>query len=155
VSTTTSFLDQVAAILQDDGWPVERDPAVPRLIRTAFAGSSATWPCEARVFEEQGQIVFDSILPEQVAPDRRAESCYLLARANWEILTGSFLIHLDAGELRFRTSVLCRNDQAAPRDVVLGMLYANVLTVDRCLDDLLAMVRGDVSPDEALERLAL
>lgn len=142
-------------ILQGDGWPVERDPAVPRLVRTAFAGRGATWPCEARVFEEQGQIVFDSILPEVVEPDRRAEACYLLARANWEILTGSFLLHLDAGELRFRTSLLSRNDEPIPRDVVLGMLYANVLTVDRCLDDLLAMTRGDVDPDEALGRLAL
>ena len=107
------------------------------------------------MFDEQGQVVFDSILPEQVEPDRRAESCYLLARANWEILTGSFLLHLDAGELRFRTSLLSRNDEPIPRDVVLGMLYANVLTVDRCIDDLLAMVRGEVDPDATLERLAL
>jgi hypothetical protein len=153
---TTTLVDEFEAVLREDGWPIERgQPPEAHVLRTAFAGTDATWRCEARVFADQGQIVFDSILPEIVAEERRADACYLLVRANWELLTGSFLMQLDTGELRFRTSLLSPADAPLPHGVALGMVYASVLTVDRTLADLLGMMRGDVPVEETLDRLAL
>lgn len=144
----------VERILVDDGWPLTRGAASTcDVLETTFAGSTATWPCEIRVFAAQGQITFDSVVPTTVPDDRRAESCIHLVRANWEIVTGAFLLDIGSGQVRFRTSLLLLADAEPQTSVVLGMAYANVLTVDRCFDDLAALLLGSADAEEALERL--
>jgi hypothetical protein len=152
---TAALFDAFCVALRDDGWPVKRHGTAPHVVETSFAGTHHTWLCEGRVFEEQGQIVFDSMLPEAVSAERRADTSQLFASVNWEIITGAFVMNVDNGEIRFRTSLLIPRSMALPSDVALGMVYANVLTVDRCLGDLTAMLHDDVSVEEALDRMAL
>jgi hypothetical protein len=125
------------------------------VVETSFAGTHSTWRCEGRVFEEQGQIVFDSILPEAVGSDRQADACYLFCRVNWEIITGAFIMNADDGEIRFRTALLLPVSMVLLPDVALGMVYANVLTVDRCLADLTLMLHDDATIEETLAHMAL
>lgn len=146
----------IEAILTDDGWPMSGErTATCEVLRTTFAGTSESWSCEVRVFAEQGQLTFDSILPSSVPDERRPEACLLIVQANWELLTGAFLLDLESGELRFRTSLLLPADAQPPGPIVLGMAYANVLTVDRCLADLMALVNGEGAVEETLQRLGL
>lgn len=152
---TAVLFDALCVALHDDGWPVKRRGTAPRVVETSFAGTHHTWLCEGRVFEEQGQIVFDSILPEVVSADRRADTCALFGRVNWEIITGAFIMHADNGEIRFRTALLIPRSMALPSEVALGMVYANVLTVDRCLVDLTSMLHDDATVEETLDRMAL
>jgi hypothetical protein len=155
VRAFVTLADAFCDALRDDGWSIERDGGNPTEVRTAFAGTAATWQCSARVFEQQGQIVFDSVLPLTAPPDRRPDVCYLLTRLNWEIITGAFVLEADTGELRFRTSLLVPEAMALPSPAVLGMVYSNVVTVDRCLSDLASMLDADASLEDTLGHMGL
>jgi hypothetical protein len=149
---TAVLFDAFCVALQGDGWPVTRRGTGPHVVETSFAGTQHTWRCEGRVFEEQGQIVFDSILPEVLDADRQADACAVLARVNWEIITGAFIMDADGREMRFRTALLTPLSMALYPDLALAMVYANVLTVDRCLADLVSMLHdaGAVGADNGI-----
>ncbi len=54
-----------------------------------------------------------------------------------------------------RTSLLLPDGVPLVRAAVKGLVYANVLTVDRCLGAIAAAAAGEISVAEALERLDL
>ena len=150
-----ALADTFCSVLRNDGWDLERSGESPSVVDTLFAGTTTTWRCIARVFAEQGQIVFDSVVPLTVEEVRRAEVAYLLTRVNWEILTGAFVLDASSGEIRFRNSLLVPDSVSLLPPVALGLVYANVVTVDRCLPDLSHMLLGDESVGDTLARMGL
>ena len=66
----------------------------------------------------------------------------MIARTNWRLLTGAFQLDLDSGDLIFRT-MLFLSDGVEPNEALLrGLVYGNVLTVDRCLPQVLDAAAG-------------
>jgi hypothetical protein len=142
------LLSSLVAFLESDGWPTAvSDDGVD----TRFAGTSHEWACAGRAFVEQGQLVFDSFLPMSVPPTRRPAVATLLLQVNWTMVTGAFALDPDTGMVRFRTALFLPDHASCPPVVLKGLVYANVLTVDRCLPVLLAVSDGSVSLAEALE----
>lgn len=146
---------EVLEFLTGDGWHVAPDTydGLP-CIRTRFDGTEHSWDCRARPYDPFGQLAFESVLPVVVEPDRRDAVARLVVRANWHLLTGAFQLDVDTGELVFRTMVFVDDDAPLPPALVRGLVYSNVLTVDRCLTEFLATADG-ADADEALVRLAL
>ena len=146
---------EVLAFLSDDGWPVEPHTfdGLP-CIRTHFVGSKRAWDCRARPYDPFGQLIFETILPCTVTEALRPSLVQLLVRANWRLLTGAFHLDLDTGELIFRTTLFIPDDGLLSEALCRGLIYSNVLTVDRCLDEFLAAAVG-ADPVGAYERLAL
>jgi hypothetical protein len=146
---------EVLGFLAADGWPVAPDTfdGVP-CIRTRFAGTDDSWDCRARPYDPFGQLAFESILPLTVGPEQLDAVTQLVVRANWRLLTGAFQLDLDSGELVFRTMVFLSDGVELPEPLCRGLVYSNVLTVDRCLTEFKATVAGD-DPVQAYERLAL
>jgi hypothetical protein len=153
--TATPLHDALVGFLQADGWPITKPSAPVPTVETRFAGTMAEWTCTGRTFEPQGQVVFDSTLPFVVPEPVQAAMAALLVYANWELLTGAFALSPETGEVRFRTSLLLPDGAALSPPAVKGMVYANVLTVDRCLGPLAAAAVGDLTVADALDRLAL
>lgn len=154
-ATATPLHDAVVQFLQADGWPVTVTTTPAPTVETRFAGRGHEWPCTARTFERQGQVVFDSAVPLTVPEHLQASMAVLLIHANWELLTGAFSLAAISGDVRFRTSLLLPDGAALAPAAVKGLVYANVLTVDRCLPVLAAAAAGQLGVVEALERLAL
>ena len=77
-----------------------------------------------------------------------------MVRTNWRLLTGAFQLDLDTGELVFRTMLFLSDGARADRGALPGLVYSNVLTVDRCLAEFKAAAAGG-DPVRAYERLAL
>ena len=141
--------------LAGDGWPVAPDTFddLP-CIRTRFLGTDEAWDCRARPYDPFGQLAFESILPVVIEPERRDAVLQLVARTNWRLLTGAFQLDLDTGELDFRTMLFLPEGAELPEPLCRGLVYSNVLTVDRCLAEFRSAAEGgDVV--EAYERLAL
>ena len=146
---------EMLAFLCADGWPVAPDTfdGLP-CIRTRFIGTDNAWDCRARPYDPFGQLAFESILPVTVEPEHRNAVTQLVVRANWRLLTGAFQLDLDTGELVFRTMLFLSDGAELSDALCRGLVYSNVLTVDRCLAEFLsAAVGGDAL--EAYERLAL
>lgn len=146
---------EVLEFLTQDGWPAE--PAtfdgLPCIL-SHFIGTKEAWTCRIRPYDPFGQLIAESILPCTVEADHRAGVVQLLVRANWRLLTGAFHLDLDCGELVFRTTLLIPDGGEVTEPLCRGLLYGNVLTVDRCLEEFLAAARG-ADPQQAYERLAL
>jgi hypothetical protein len=153
--TATPLHDAVAEFLRNDGWPTAVSSGPVPTIDTRFAGHGFEWMCSVRTFEAQGQVVFDSAVPVTVPERLQAAMAVLLIHANWELLTGAFSLAAISGDVRFRTSLLLPDGAPLVPAAVKGLVYANVLTVDRCLPVLAAAAAGELSIPEALERLAL
>ena len=145
----------VLEFLSNDGWPVEPDTydGLP-CIRTRFIGSNAAWDCRARPYDPFGQLAFESILAGTVDEPHRSAVAHLIIRANHRLLTGAFQLDLDGGELVFRTVLLIPNGGELTDALCRGLVYGNVLTVDRCLDEFMGTAAGG-DPLQAYERLAL
>jgi hypothetical protein len=149
------MFQEMLTFLSADGWPVAPDTfdSLP-CIRTRFIGTDDAWDCRARPYDPFGQLAFESILPMTVEPEHRDAVMRLIVRANWRLLTGAFQLDVDTGELVFRTMVFLSDGAELSEALCRGLVYSNVLTVDRCLAELkIATTGGDAL--EAFERLAL
>lgn len=146
---------EMLMFLSGDGWPVapgEYD-GLP-CIDTRFIGTDAAWDCRARPYDPFGQLAFESILPVPVPPDNRPAVLELVARTNLRLLTGAFQLDLDTGGLLFRTMVFLSHGGDLTEELCRGLVYGNVLTVDRCLAEF-AAVAGGSEVARAFGRLAL
>ncbi len=146
---------EVLEFLSEDGWPVSPDTydGLP-CIRTRFIGTDDAWDCRARPYDPFGQLAFESVLPIVVEAEHRDAVAQLIVRTNWCLLTGAFQLDLDTGELVFRT-MLFLPDGAEVTDLLCrGLVYSNVLTVDRCLAEFKTAAAGGDAV-EAFERLEL
>jgi hypothetical protein len=146
---------EMLEFLSADGWPVAPDTfdGLP-CIRTRFIGTDQAWDCRARPYDPFGQLAFESILPVTVEPKHRNTVTQLVVRANWRLLTGAFELDLDTGELVFRTMVFLSGNAELSEPLCRGLVYSNVLTVDRCLAEFMGAASGGDAA-EAFERLAL
>jgi hypothetical protein len=146
---------EMLTFLAEDGWPVEPGEydGFP-CIDTRFIGTRVTWACRVRPYDPFGQLVFESLLPEVVPEDRRLAVAALVLQANWRLLTGAFQLDLDGGEALFRTTLLVPDGAPVTPELCRGLAYGNVLTMDRCVNELLATIHGS-EPADAFARLAL
>jgi len=151
---STPLLDGLVAFLRDDGWPVTLPPGAAGTVETRCAGSTAEWACTGRTFEQQGQAVFDSVLPLTVSEDGGPGIALLLAATNWKLHTGAFALDPATGQVRLRTS-LVSSGPLLPAPAAKALVYANVLIVERCLPTLDAAVAGTLSLPDALKALDL
>lgn len=154
-ATATPLHDALVDFLRADGWPLTVTHLPVPTVETRFAGHGHEWACAGRTFEPQGQVVFDSAVPIAIAERLRPGMAALLIHANWELLTGAFSLAPGSGDVRFRTSLLLPDGAPLEAAAVKGLVYANVLTVDRCLPALAAAASGELGIPEALDRLAL
>ena len=146
---------EMLEFLAADGWPVAPDEfdGLP-CIRTRFVGTDDAWDCRARPYDPFGQLAFESVLPLVVAPERRDALAQLVVRTNWRLLTGAFQLDLETGALKFRTMLFLSHGGELTEGLCRGLVYSNVLTVDRCLAEFRAAAAGE-DPATAYERLAL
>jgi len=155
-SVATPLLDGLVAFLRDDGWPVELVGAPVPTVTTRCAGATTEWACTGRTFEPQGQVVFDSALPVEVPQAMAGGIALLLTCINWDLHTGSFALDTATGAMRLRTSLVVAGETPLLRPAAAkGLVYANVLIVDRCLAPLQEVAAGTLSIEAALERVAL
>jgi hypothetical protein len=144
---STPVADAVHAFFAAEDWPVAE--AGDDVIETAFEGTSTVWPVRVHVFEDDVRAVIVSAFPAPVPEEHRAAVGEYCNRANFGLAVGNFELDVDGGEVRFRTSVDAEGstpDAALVRNAVV----ANVLTMDRYVPGLLAVLEG-TSPADAVE----
>lgn len=139
--------DAVTAYFEAEDWPiVESDPGV---LETAFEGTATVWPLRIHVFEEDVRAVFVSAFPAAVPDEVRAAVGEFCNRANFGLAIGNFELDHDGGEVRFRTSIDAEGSEPTP-ELVRNAVVANVLTMDRYVTGLIAVVDG-TDPADAVE----
>jgi hypothetical protein len=146
---------EMLAFLTADGWHVAPDTfdGLP-CIRTRFNGTDEAWDCRVRPYDPFGQLAFESILPVAAPPEHRDAVTALIVRTNWRLLTGAYQLDVETGELVFRTMLFLPDGAELSTELCRGLVYSNVLTVDRCLAQFVKATAGG-DPIVAFEQLAL
>jgi hypothetical protein len=128
-------------------FPVEGQTAV----RLGFSGDNGSWPCVARVREDEHQFLFYSIYPSNTPEPHRPAMLELVARANYGLVTGNFEIDLDDGEVRYKTSV---SDTGGRFDAahVKHLITVNLGMMDQYFPAITAVMEGK-SAREALAQV--
>lgn len=147
----TSMFDTLAAFFEIDAWPFTKVDNVDAL-RTRFRGTNGEWNCFARVYEEEQQALFYSVCSVNVPEEQRQIMAELLTRANYGLAIGNFEMDFEDGEIRFKTSVDVQDDEFSPA-LIKNMVYANVMIMDRYMPSIMAVLYGNISPNEAIAQV--
>jgi hypothetical protein len=147
------LFDAVVDYLKADEW-------YPHLIENetacsmTFQGQTGQWTCVAETFEDDDEFVFYSGCPIQAPQEKRHSIAELLCRINYVLTIGNFEMDFEDGEIRCRTSL---NLMGHPLGAMLisQIVYQNVTAMNHYLPAILMIIKEDLSPTQALEKLEL
>ena len=145
------ILDTVVIFFRQDDWPFIQLEGRP-ILQTATQGENGQWTCFAQAREEQAQFVFYSVCPVNAPEVKRLAVAEFLTWANYGMIIGNFEMDFNDGEVRYKTSIDVEGDRLSPA-LVKQLAYANVLTMDRYLPGIMAVIYGDVPPAEAVAQI--
>jgi hypothetical protein len=142
------IFDAMTAFFDQDDWNYDQLPDRP-VLRMGFNGDDGQWMCFAQAREEQEQFIFYSVAPVKAPEERRVEMAEFITRANYGMIVGNFELDFSDGEVRYKTSVDSEGSELA-HALVKGLVYANVLTMDRYLKGIMAVAFGGVDAQSAV-----
>lgn len=141
------MLDAARSFLERNDWVLSRVEE-GSVLRAAYAGDNGSYGVLVRAREDANQLIVYSVCPIDVDQAMRPAVGAYLMRLNWGMPFGNFELHYTTGEIRFRTSMTI--EDAEPTDaLVRPLVYANVYTMNRYLDDIMAVASGTLPPDLA------
>lgn len=143
------FLDTVLAYFAGLGWEVTFVEGKP-ILRMEFSSERGDWTCLAHVREALWQVLFYSVFPANVPPERRAAMTELLTRANYGLAIGNFEMDCADGEVRYKTSLDTQGEPLTPA-LLKGLVIANLATMRAYYPAIDAVQRGEMTPDAAME----
>ncbi|MDJ0679265.1 MAG: YbjN domain-containing protein [Xenococcaceae cyanobacterium MO_167.B52] len=129
---------------------VEDDTA----LSLAFKGENGQWMCYARAKEVKEQFIFYSICPVNAPDERRRDMTEFLARANYGLPIGNFELDFRDGEIRYKTSIDVEGAELTPA-LVRSLVYTNVMTMDTYLPGIMAIIYGNISPEDAIAQIEM
>ncbi len=142
------IFDGMKRFFDEDDWHYE-EMSEGGLLRLGFRGDEAHWTCYAQAREEQEQFVFYSVAPVHAPPERLAAVAEFVCRANYNMVMGNFELDFSDGEVRYKTSIDLEGLPAEPI-AFKNVIYPNVLTMDRYVGALMAVIGGGVDPGTAI-----
>ena len=142
-----SYFDMLGRYLAGEGWDAEVVGDPPAYF-FRFRGQNGDWTCIVQLVEEQARLVFFSVAPQAVPPNRRPAMCELITRLNYGLILGNFEMSLESGDLRFRTTMGLAPDLFSEPLLQL-VARTNLAMMDTCLPAINQVLQGLATPAEA------
>jgi hypothetical protein len=143
--------DDLVEFFTGDEWSPEQIEDQP-VLRMDFEGDNGKWTCLAFAYDESERVVFTSVLPVEVAAEKRAEAAEYITRANFGMEIGNFEMDYTDGAVQFRTSVDIEGGELTPK-MIQNLAYVNVTVTDQYLPGLVMVLEGDATPEEAIAKV--
>jgi hypothetical protein len=150
-ATTHPIFDALVGFFDSENWATTR-LADETILQMAFQGRSHQWMCFAQAREDLGQIVFYSVAPVVIPPEKRLAVAEFITRANYGLIIGNFEMDFQDGEFRYKTSLDLEGVVPVPA-LFAPLVYANVATMDRYLPGLMAVLYGSAAPAGAIDQV--
>jgi hypothetical protein len=147
-SAKIGLIGNLTQFFQDDDWSFTCLKG-ETFLRLAFAGNNGQWNCIAQARGQQQQAVFYSISPIAVPPQQLAEIVEFITRANYGMVLGNFELDYSDGEIRYKTSIDVEGDRLTSA-LIRNLVYTNVMTMDRYLPGILAVLEQGMMPEQAI-----
>jgi hypothetical protein len=145
------ILDVVREYFQEEGinfFQIEDKPA----LALNMTGANGQLQCFAATDEDSEHFLFYSVLPVKAPEAKRAALAEFVARANYGLIVGNFELDFQDGGIRFKTSICTIGDRLSPA-LVRNLVGFNVCTVDKFLPGVMGVLYGQLSPEQAHERV--
>ncbi len=145
-------MSDISVVLEDLlgelGWPWRRDDDADRIV-VPLTGRTGEWDLRIYVLDDTRRMLALSVLPMNVAPERRSAMCETLNRANFGLVNGSFEMDMDSGEVRCRTAVDLDGAILSP-SLLRHVLLANAELTDTYHPAIMRVSFGEQAPEEAI-----
>jgi hypothetical protein len=138
----------VTQFFEEDGWPYEQLEEAPVLVMEC-EGENGHWHCLAEVREEAAQFLFYSLCPYDIPDEALLPIEQFINRANFGLIIGNFEIDTDEGDMRYKTSIDVSGSQL-DMALIHHLVYANVISMDRYLPGIRAVIEDGLSAEEAI-----
>jgi hypothetical protein len=146
-------------VYDEGGWPVhELEDEAGFLV--SVEGSAGDWSALVLTDDDHDRFAFYSLSPVDTPPEKIPAMAELLHRANHGLLTATFELDHDTGEVRLRTAIdlatLPRRileEQELLDGLVLDLSAANVGVFDAYLSAIVAVTTSDVTPAEIVREI--
>lgn len=119
-------------------------------VESQFCSEQGQWRCVLLPFEDPDRLMVLSLLPLKVPGIRRRATAEFLMRVNYRLITGSFDLDFNDGELRYRDCLLIDNGQPTTEqlDQVVGNSFR---TFTHHLPVVASVAFGRISPVRAMK----
>jgi hypothetical protein len=98
------------------------------------------------------RIVLKSYLPVAVPVEKRPAIAEYITRANYGLMTGSFEMDYNDGEVIYRTSLDFKNDQLTSA-LIDNLAKANLAIFDRYYPGLMEIIYGNAEPETTVKKI--
>lgn len=126
-----------------------------RVMRVAFQGENGRFLGFVRAGDAAGVIALYTLCPIEVPADRMSHALELVARLNSTSVLGNLELDVDAGTMRYKTSIDVEGVQHADalEDLVANLVWSNVASLDRMLPAITAVVVKGARPRDAVQAI--
>lgn len=148
---SAKLLDMVKQFLDSDDWHYEqiKDRTV---LRMAFQGKNGEWYVLVQTKEDDQQVLFFSVIGENIPTDKLVQAGEYLHRANFGLPIGNFELDFSDGEVRYKTAIDVEGAELTQTQIK-NYLYWNVVTFDRYLIGLKDVVEQGIAPEDAIGKV--
>ncbi|MDJ1183603.1 YbjN domain-containing protein [Roseofilum casamattae] len=146
-----TLLETIMAFFAEEGWPLQRGEEEDALHFT-FHGERGEWYCTAQTQERDKIIMFYTAAPFTIPDSKLPTLAEFVCRANCQIEVGHLQLDFDLGELSCKTSICAENIDLSFA-LIRNLFYANLGVMEELTPAFMAVLREDISPEEALNLL--
>ena len=140
--------DVLLGFFASEGIPVETADD-GRVLRVAFQGENGRFLGFVRAGDAAGVLALYTLCPIDVPADRMGDALELVARLNSSSVLGNLELDVDAGTLRYKTSLDVEGAELT-EDLVANLVWSNVASLDRMLPAITAVVVKGARPRDAV-----
>ncbi|MBD2245324.1 YbjN domain-containing protein [Nostoc sp. FACHB-888] len=151
ITTNKDIFETTIKFFQEQNWQFEQISGEETL-HLAFQGKNGKWNCFAKIRSEQQQMIFYSICPITTPESKRSAVAEFITRANYGLAMGNFELDFSDGEIRFKTSIDVEGGFLTS-ELLEGVVYANVTMMDEYLPGIIAVIKNDTLPVDAIAQL--
>lgn len=143
--------EAIEQFLKEDDWnfePVDENGLIQFGIRLKCKFQHANINVRVR----QGSFMVLTILPVCADEESRPKVIDFINRANYGFIHGNFEMDPRDGEVRFRTSQNCGDDEILiSSEIIKECIYLNLSMVERYGTPLMKVMMGAIEPEQAIE----
>jgi hypothetical protein len=123
-----------------------------RVMRVAFQGENGRFLGFVRAGDAAGVLALYTLCPIEVPADRMSDALELVARLNSTSVLGNLELDVDAGTMRYKTSIDVEGAELT-EDLVANLVWSNVASLDRMLPAITAVVVKGARPRDAVQAI--
>ncbi|WP_184549074.1 YbjN domain-containing protein [Mucilaginibacter sp. FT3.2] len=143
------MLELLKSYFEQQNWKYSYGEDETRL-NVTINGENGSFECIAGYFNEetQGGFIFLSIAGSDCPDDKRLQMAELLTRLNFDQYLGNFELDFEAGEVRYKTSIVYNKIQPS-LEVIDNLIKFNLTIMDKSLPGIIGLIYNDLTPLEA------